>query len=577
MTSEIFNFIQAQPQTQTQAQGQVKGTSQNANNSGAEPGLFDSLMNEYANINQDSEQQVNQVNLTLNINLNQEQQVIITSGNNTLSQAGLDILAGVKKDSEGHEVFIPERYMMNQQPQDGIKATEAFIAQDTGDLVARIMGDKDIAAKIAALPDDKLQEVSKILEVIQNSESESEINTGLEKLFALISETNEDNNISQAVNLPDDETEIKTDGNKDFAHEIDSKPSREINAPEDSPLSSKESDSQDEKDDEKPEDNSLIQENVNNFAGFAQVQGDNTKPVNDAKPDDITVNKDAPRHTPQTRLTRNNNEAVKSNPDDVPEKSNESKTDSRFANVLNDEEENGNENENTSSHYNNRDSQSNQDNQEKNFSQSREDFAASRNSSRSRNDTRRVSNSTQSQTDFTANARRTESHSNFQSFFEDVLSSRRTASTPQPLNLRAAYNLNQSETLRDGIVNVVRFIRADGVHKASLIIDPPAIGRISVELTSSTSGVEASIKVASEQIRQLVQDQLTQLRMNLSQQGVQVAEFTVDVQQDNQQNQGQNQNSSQQENTGAVRGLTADDEPEELRVDLQEGLLYWVA
>ena len=71
-------------------------------------------------------------------------------------------------------------------------------------------------------------------------------------------------------------------------------------------------------------------------------------------------------------------------------------------------------------------------------------------------------------------------------------------------------------------------------------------GRISVELTSSSSGVEASIKVASEQIRQLVQDQLTQLRMNLSEQGVQVAEFTVDVQQDNQQGNG-SQNENQQD------------------------------
>ena len=130
-------------------------------------------------------------------------------------------------------------------------------------------------------------------------------------------------------------------------------------------------------------------------------------------------------------------------------------------------------------------------------------------------------------------------------------------------------------TLRDGIINVVRFIRADGVHKANVVIDPPALGRISVELTSGSSGVEASIKVASEQIRNLIQDQLDQLRMNLSQQGVQVAEFTVDVQQDNSGNQQQN---SQQGNQDRNFFTIADDEePEEFRVDLEEGLLYWVA
>ena len=111
-----------------------------------------------------------------------------------------------------------------------------------------------------------------------------------------------------------------------------------------------------------------------------------------------------------------------------------------------------------------------------------------------------------------------------------------------------------------------------------MIIDPPAIGRISVELTSGTSGVEASIKVASEQIRQLVQDQLTQLRMNLAEQGVQVAEFTVDVQQDNQFS-GNSQNESQQDGRGNFIGTISedDDDTEEFRIDLEEGLLYWVA
>ena len=129
--------------------------------------------------------------------------------------------------------------------------------------------------------------------------------------------------------------------------------------------------------------------------------------------------------------------------------------------------------------------------------------------------------------------------------------------------------------MRDGITNVVRFIRADGVQKARVIVDPPALGRISVELTSGTSGVEASIKVSSEQIRQLVQDQLSELRMNLSQQGVQVAEFTVDVQQDN----SGSHNQQGQQNNPYMNFFADDDdnETEEFRIDLEDGLLYWVA
>ena len=199
--------------------------------------------------------------------------------------------------------------------------------------------------------------------------------------------------------------------------------------------------------------------------------------------------------------------------------------------------------------------------------------------SRSRTDTRRTDSRTQAgSTDSPSAARRTDARSDFSVYFEGVLTSRRTASrtSPAPLDLRGTENFTQPSALRDGITNVVRFIRADGVQKARVIVDPPALGRISVELTSGTSGVEASIKVSSEQIRQLVQDQLSQLRMNLSQQGVQVAEFTVDVQQDNsgsQQQQGQSQNGQY---TGYF-GDDEDDETEEFRIDLEEGLLYWVA
>ena len=563
MPSDIFNFIQTQIQTQTQAQ--VKGSSQNNNNSGSQPGLFDSLMTEYANINLDSEQQ-------LNLELADTMQVIMSSANNSVpqSQSVIDILAGINRNSEGAEVFIPERDFMN--PQEGINATQAFIASENdlanpGGLVSRILNDKNTASKIAALPEDKLQELSKILETLQNSESDSEIKSGLEKLFALLNDSHEDNNLP-VINIPDDNADSDSDsGNIDFPRDTapNSRPSQEIiDVPED--LDS-DSDSDSESESNTPEVQDSSQQ-VNQFAGFVQVQGDNTAPeAGTGTKNDNAVNRDAPKH----RVMRNDNNETVRTPEGSNESDSASKIDAKFNNVLNENE--SQENQESSQDSNNNESRQN-NNQD---SQSREDFAASRNSSRSRTESRRLNN-TQTQ-----NQNQTEPHSSFQSFFEGVLTARRTSSTPQPLNLRAAYNFNQSESLREGIVNVVRFIRADGVQKANMIIDPPAIGRISVELTSSTSGVEASIKVASEQVRQLVQDQLTQLRMNLSQQGVQVAEFTVDVQQDNQrqnQNNNNNQDNYNQGRAGAVRGITADDEPEELclvRVDLQEGLLYWVA
>ena len=172
----------------------------------------------------------------------------------------------------------------------------------------------------------------------------------------------------------------------------------------------------------------------------------------------------------------------------------------------------------------------------------------------------------------------------FQSFFEGVLSSRRTGASPAPMSLTNAQNAaypQRSEVLRDGLVNVVRFVRADGVRRANVVIDPPALGRISVELTSSTSGVEASIRVSSEQVRQLVQDQLSQLRMTLEQQGVQVTQFAVDVQQDGgerQQGQGQDSQEEDRRRRGRVGAVEEPEEnTEEFRVDLEQGMLHWVA
>jgi flagellar hook-length control protein FliK len=148
------------------------------------------------------------------------------------------------------------------------------------------------------------------------------------------------------------------------------------------------------------------------------------------------------------------------------------------------------------------------------------------------------------------------------------------------LELGEGTPLARDEALREGLTNVVRFVRVSGEQKASMIVDPPALGRVSVELTNSATGLEASIKVSSEQIRQLVQDQLTQLRWSLAQQGVQLTHFSVDVQQED--------GGRRQQETGRerrrIRGLSGpedgadvQDEQAGFRVDLDRGLLYWVA
>lgn len=175
-------------------------------------------------------------------------------------------------------------------------------------------------------------------------------------------------------------------------------------------------------------------------------------------------------------------------------------------------------------------------------------------------------------------AERTESRPDFQFFFDGILANRRSAQ-PSAAPLELSRGAQPGEVLREGVENVVRFARVNGGHRASLIVDPPALGRLTVELATGTSGLEANIKVSSEQVRQLVQDQIVQLRMSLAQQGVQLAQFSVDVQQDD----GRRQQGFSRGQGGRRRArgeASGEDDGAEnavFRVDLNQGLLHWVA
>ena len=165
----------------------------------------------------------------------------------------------------------------------------------------------------------------------------------------------------------------------------------------------------------------------------------------------------------------------------------------------------------------------------------------------------------------------------FQSFFDGILENRRFAQSAAPLELTRSALPNPGEVLREGVENVVRFARVNGEQRASLIVDPPALGRLTVELVSGTSGLEASIKVSSEQVRYLVQDQIVQLRMSLAQQGVQLAHFSVDVQQDDgRRQQGFERGQGRLRRRGGVSGEDDEAANPVFRVDLNEGLLHWV-
>ena len=130
----------------------------------------------------------------------------------------------------------------------------------------------------------------------------------------------------------------------------------------------------------------------------------------------------------------------------------------------------------------------------------------------------------------------------------------------------------------ESVGNVIRFISTGGLTKATLIIDPPALGKVNIEIISTDNGIETILKVSNEQVKTLVQDQIIQLKQNLEQIGVNLTEFRVDIQKDNENSRDQYNNKPKK-----ARGRATEEEESEtekieaFRVDLRKGLLHWIA
>ena len=547
--ADLFAFVDIQAKTQAKASKQNVSSSNN-NNSDREPKIFDSLMNEYRDSKILKKENYAAENAKPDLN---KENLTAFKGSKLFSGSVIEILAETPENLEipeellnvegeinnlVEELKISLGEVKNSQPEVFYNDNEIIFNEEISQLLN--LSDEELKAKLAALPEDLRLEIKNLIDEINNALKNggdmNDIKSLVDNLSGIINK-NENNSKPEIKKISDEE--LNDDDDKKIKTNDGQTP--ELISSEAAGAAAAVNDGNktvDNNSGEKPEKNFDVKDSSSrqNSKVIVKNQSENQDISNEIKSDNQTQTNETP------------------------------KTDSKFFEQLNNLENSANENENQSR------------NQNQDFNQTRENFSENHNQSRSRNENRRVSeNLNDNEENF--NTRQTNSRNDFQNFFEGVLNSRRTSSTTssQPLNLREDFNLNQSETLRDGLVNVVRFIRSDGVQKASVVIDPPALGRISVELTSSSSGVEASIKVASEQIRQLVQDQLTQLRMNLSEQGVQVAEFTVDVQQDNQQG-GGSQNQNQQNNReNFIPEAELDDDTEEFRIDLEEGLLYWIA
>ncbi|SMG29440.1 flagellar hook-length control protein FliK, partial [Dethiosulfovibrio salsuginis] len=137
------------------------------------------------------------------------------------------------------------------------------------------------------------------------------------------------------------------------------------------------------------------------------------------------------------------------------------------------------------------------------------------------------------------------------------------------------------DALPHGLVQVVRHVMADGTQKATVIIDPPALGRVEVEVRATSTGIEASFKVDSAQVREMIKPQIPVLQDMLSQQGIVASSISVDIRQ------GDERRSPWRDSLDSIklRRRKGASEEEELeiplmdtaRLDMERGVLQWYA
>ncbi|MDR0649667.1 MAG: flagellar hook-length control protein FliK [Synergistaceae bacterium] len=143
----------------------------------------------------------------------------------------------------------------------------------------------------------------------------------------------------------------------------------------------------------------------------------------------------------------------------------------------------------------------------------------------------------------------------------------------------ATYELRGDNPLGDGVRSVLEFMKNDGINEARIVVAPPSLGRVDVSLQASGTGVEAVFKVDNEALKQLLQQQLDILKTSLEAQGIHVSSLAVDIKnrEDQKGRPDLDGGRGKARRAGGISDGDGDDEPRSARIDLERGLLHWVA
>jgi hypothetical protein len=144
----------------------------------------------------------------------------------------------------------------------------------------------------------------------------------------------------------------------------------------------------------------------------------------------------------------------------------------------------------------------------------------------------------------------------------------------------ATYELDAQNPFAGGVGSALEFMKNDGISEARIVVEPPALGRVDVSLQASGSGMEAVFKVDNETLKNMLQQQLDVLKTSLEAQGIHVSNLAVDIRnRDDQRGRADLYGGRGKARRSGIGGIeeSEEDEPRIARLDLEKGLLHWVA
>lgn len=127
--------------------------------------------------------------------------------------------------------------------------------------------------------------------------------------------------------------------------------------------------------------------------------------------------------------------------------------------------------------------------------------------------------------------------------------------------------------LGEALIRIIPLSSSDQGGRAEMVVEPPSMGRVEVELSVQDGAVTANIRVENRELLGIVQAQSQRLKESLEAQGLQVMGLSVDLRNDENRPRG----GGDQRRGRSRLNPGSDQEASLFRVDLREGLLHWLA